>query len=197
MEIILTGILAFISTNIDDVFLLMLFFGNRRFKDHEIVIGQFLGITTLIAASIALSFIGLIVDKAYIGLLGFIPIYLGVKALMRLRSKQDEKETSAVEPTNGRSNILTVSGVTIANGGDNIGIYVPLFTTLVWTQKIAMTSIFLIMTGIWCLLAKYLTRHPLVATAIDKYGHVVTPFVLILLGLYILYESNTWSIVPG
>lgn len=197
METLLTSILAFVSTNVDDVFLLMLFFGNRRFKDHEIVIGQLVGIATLIAVSVALSFIGLIIDKAYIGLLGFLPIYLGIKALVGLKSNQSNKESIVIEPNSNRSNILTVSGVTIANGGDNIGIYVPLFTTLIWTQKLAMISVFLIMTGVWCMLAKYFTKHPLVARAIDKYGHVVTPFVLILLGIYILYESNTWNIVTA
>jgi cadmium resistance transport/sequestration family protein len=192
MEILLTSILAFVSTNIDDVFLLMLFFGNKHFKDRQIVIGQYLGIATLIAVSFGLSFIGLIIDKAYIGLLGFIPIYFGVRALLHLNSKQEEED---VRPINSRSHIFTVAGTTIANGGDNIGIYVPLFATLVWSQKLTMISIFFIMTGVWCFLAKYFTKHPIIAKAIDKYGHVLTPFVLIFLGIYILYESGTVGLV--
>jgi cadmium resistance transport/sequestration family protein len=193
MEIILTSILAFISTNIDDVFLLMLFFGNKHFKDREIVIGQYLGIATLIAVSFALSFVGLVIDKAYIGLLGFVPIYFGVKGLLRLRAKQVEEDV--VEPINNRNNIFTVAGTTIANGGDNIGIYVPLFATLAWTQQLTMISVFFIMTGVWCFLAKYFTKHPIIAKTIDKYGHVLTPFVLIFLGIYILYQSSTWRLL--
>lgn len=195
MEILFTSILAFISTNIDDVFLLMLFFGNKRFKEREIVVGQYLGIAALIAVSFAVSFVGLIVDKTYIGLLGFLPIYFGVRGLLQLRAKHADSEDEIVEPKNNRSNIFTVAGTTIANGGDNIGIYVPLFATLAWSQKLTMISIFLVMTGIWCLLAKYFTKHPLVARAIDKYGHVLTPFVLIFLGIYILYESGTVGLI--
>jgi cadmium resistance transport/sequestration family protein len=195
MEIILTSILAFISTNIDDVFLLMLFFGNKRFKEREIVIGQLLGIATLIAISFTLSFIGLVIDKSYIGLLGFLPIYFGIKGLIRFRTKHSDTEETVIESKSNQSNILTVAGVTIANGGDNIGIYVPLFTTLVWSQKLTMIVTFFIMTGIWCVLAKYFTKHPLVAKAIDRYGHFVTPFILILLGIYILYGSNTLSLI--
>lgn len=191
MEIILTSILAFISTNIDDVFLLMLFFGNKHFKDREIVLGQLLGIATLIVISLVVSLIGLVVDKAYIGLLGLLPIYFGIRGILRLRSKPVEDDETVIEPKNNQNNVLTVAGVTIANGGDNIGIYVPLFVALAWSQKVTMIIIFFIMTGVWCILAKYFTKHPLVAKTIDRYGHIVTPFVLILLGIYILFESMT------
>jgi cadmium resistance protein CadD (predicted permease) len=194
MEILLTSILAFISTNIDDVFLLMLFFGNKHFKEHEIVIGQYLGIASLIAVSFGLSFVGLVIDKAYIGLLGFLPIYFGVRGLLQLNAKQ-EGEEKIVKPLNNRSNIFTVAGTTIANGGDNIGIYAPLFAVLDRPQQLSMISIFFVMTAIWCLLAKYFTKHPLIAKGIDKYGHVLTPFVLIFLGIYILYESGTLGLV--
>jgi cadmium resistance protein CadD (predicted permease) len=100
-----------------------------------------------------------------------------------------------VGPKSNQNNVFTVAGTTIVNGGDNIWIYVPLFATLAWSQKLTMISIFFVMTGVWCFLAKYFTKHPMIAKAIDKYGHVVTPFVLILLGVYILYESGTVRLV--
>ncbi|MFM9840897.1 MAG: cadmium resistance transporter [Cyclobacteriaceae bacterium] len=195
MEILLTSVLAFISTNIDDVFLLILFFGNKRFKEREIVVGQFLGIAALIAVSFAISFIGLVIDKVNIGLLGFLPIYFGIKGIIHLRAKQIHEEEKVVDPKSNRNNILTVAGTTIANGGDNIGIYVPLFATLGRPQQLSMISIFFVMTAFWCLLAKYFTKHPLIAKAIDKYGHMLTPFVLIFLGIYILYQSGASSLI--
>ncbi|SHH90526.1 cadmium resistance transporter (or sequestration) family protein [Chryseolinea serpens] len=196
MEVIATGILAFVSSNIDDIFLLMLFFGDRNFKPREIILGQFVGIAALIGISLVFSLIGLVIGKAYIGLLGLLPIYLGIKGVVRLFSKeQPEDENQLTDRVGNRSNPWIVSGVTIANGGDNIGIYVPLFATLAWPQKITVVSIFFVMTAVWCLLARYLSRHPLMAKAIDKYGHVVTPFVLIALGIYILNESDVVSLI--
>ena len=62
-------------------------------------------------------------------------------------------------------------------------------------NKIIMVTIFLAMTFLWCLAAKYFTKHPLVAKTVDKYGHIVTPFVLVLLGIYILYESGTFGLL--
>ncbi|AYB29979.1 cadmium resistance transporter [Chryseolinea soli] len=196
MEVIATGILAFVSSNIDDIFLLMLFFGDRNFKPREIILGQFVGIGALIGISLVLSLIGLVIGKTYIGLLGLLPVYLGIKGVVRLLSKEppDEDEHPTKKKGN-RSNAWVVSGVTIANGGDNVGIYVPLFATLAWPQKITVVSIFFMMTAVWCLVARYLSRHPLMAKTIDKYGHVVTPFVLIALGIYILNEGDVLSLL--
>ena len=106
------------------------------------------------------------------------------------------------EPTensisNERNSVFSVAGVTFSNGGDNIGIYTPLFATLSWMDKTVMISVFLIMTFLWCITARYFTKHPIVAAAIDKYGHLVTPVLLVLLGIYILYESNTIGLLIG
>ena len=198
MEILIASILTFVSTNIDDIFLLTLFFGNKKFNEKEIIAGQFLGIITLIAISLAGSLIGLFINKSYIGLLGFIPIYLGIKGLWQLIKKNEHNEDTGDNEKISKqqnNNVLTVAGVTIANGGDNIGIYIPVFATLTWPNKMSMITIFLIMTFIWCLIAKYLTHHPYVSKVVDKYGHIITPFVLILLGLFILHENESTSLI--
>lgn len=194
MEIVITSIIAFASTNIDDIFILTLFYGNKKFKEGEILSGQILGISLLIAISLIGSLIGLLINPAYIGLLGLIPIYLGAKGIWGLLKNKTESEGSNnISKGEGKNHVLTIAGVTIANGGDNIGIYIPLFAALTWSNKITMVIIFLAMTLLWCVAAKYLTKHPYVEKAVDKYGHLVTPFVLILLGLYILFENGTFE----
>src|SRR5262245_6946347 len=93
MEIIITSVIAFASTNIDDIFILTLFYGSKRFKDGEILGGQLLGIISLIAVSLIGSLAGLFIDPAYIGLLGLIPIYLGIKGILALiRTTQENEE---------------------------------------------------------------------------------------------------------
>jgi cadmium resistance protein CadD (predicted permease) len=111
----------------------------------------------------------------------------GVYQLLRTEH-QDANENQI---NTNKNHVFSVAGVTFSNGGDNIGIYTPLFATLSWTDKTVMITVFLVMTLLWCMAAVYFTKHPLVARAIDKYGHVLTPFVLILLGIYILYEANS------
>lgn len=195
MEMLITSIIAFASSNIDDIFILTLFYGNKKYTEKEIIIGQFLGIIALVAISLIGSLIGLLVSAKYIGLLGLIPIFLGLKGIWGLIKRNDNGETENSGNSDKKNNVLTVAGVTFANGGDNIGIYIPLFATLTWTNKITMVSVFLVMTFLWCIIAKYFTKHPYVAKAVDKYGHMVTPFVLILLGLFILYENGTFEVL--
>ncbi|HEX6224848.1 MAG TPA: cadmium resistance transporter [Chryseolinea sp.] len=200
MQIIVASIFAFVTTNIDDIFILVLLFSDPKFKKRCIVLGQYLGIATLTGLSFVGSFVGLLIDVKYVGLLGIVPIYIGIKSLVALvRNISEEKEdvTIALNPlkTGSIFQILSVASITIANGGDNISIYVPLYATLTSTGKIAMTVIFLLMTGLWCLLARYISSHPFASKRIEKYGHLVTPFVFILLGIYIMYQSNTLDLL--
>lgn len=197
MQTLLASVIAFISTNLDDIFLLTLFFGTQRFGNKEIVIGQYAGIISLIGVSFIASFVGLILDTRYIGLLGLMPVYLGVRGMIRqLRSVHETEESPDSDiPQKGYQQILSVASVTVANGADNISIYTPLFATLALPEKLTMISVFLVMTAIWCLLAKYLTSHPFVERAIKKYGHIAVPYIFILLGIYILYESGTFTLV--
>jgi len=193
MEIFIASILAFISTNIDDIFILVLFFGNKKFKENEIIIGQFLGVILLIAVSLLGSLIGLILPEAYIGLLGLIPLYLGLKGIVSTTKKL--KQDGDPNLKTNSSNVLSVAGTTVANGGDNIGIYVPLFATLTWTAKISMVTIFLIMTFVWCMLARYFTNHPYIAKTVGQYGHIAAPVVLLFLGLYIMFKAGTFGLI--
>ncbi len=146
MEILLTGIVAFASTNIDDIFILALFFGNSRFKDAEVVLGQYAGIMALIAISLTGSLLGLVIAPPYIGLLGLFPVYLGVKGVIGLQGRQPQADGIAdAEARSHSSHVLSVASVTIANGGDNVGIYVPLFAPLSPFEKTVMVLIFLLM----------------------------------------------------
>lgn len=193
MEIVIASILAFTTTNIDDIFILTLFFGNPKYSSRDVVLGQYLGIGTLIAISFAGSFIGLVIDPKYIGLLGLFPIYIGIRAAFNMNRTDEEPDPTKIsDQANGQmQKTLSVASVTIANGGDNISIYIPLFATLSITGKLTMTFIFLLMTAAWCIAAKYLSKRPLVQRTVEKYGHVITPFIFILLGIYIIYESKT------
>lgn len=192
MELILTSVVAFASTNVDDLFILMLFFANKEFKPRQVILGQYLGILALIIISVIGSFIGLLIEQIYIGLLGLLPVYIGIRNIIYHFTKEASKAGRDVAiNTKTYSKVLSVAAVTFANGGDNIAIYIPLFTTLWMSQKLIMIAIFLIMVAIWCIAARYLGKHPVVSSTIDRYGHIITPIILILLGIYIFYESGS------
>lgn len=190
LQSLLTAVLAFVSTNIDDIFILMLFYSNGRFRESTIVIGQYLGIASLVIVSLIAAYIGGFFDQRYVGLLGLFPIYLGVRQVVSVFKKDDEEEE-----TNIKSGVLAIAGVTIANGADNIGVYVPLLSTMSIVEKIQLLVVFAIATFLWCMAAKYLAHHPLIAKQLSRYGHLITPVVLIFLGVFILFESGTFSLL--
>ncbi len=116
--------------------------------------------------------------------MGVVPIFLGIRGLVRLRDESEEAKP--IE----RSGIYDVAAVTFANSGDNIGIYVPLFASVGFGRMGIIVFVFLALVAVWCYVGYRMGGHPTVADKIDRYGHIIVPFVLIGLGLYILGASG-------
>jgi cadmium resistance protein CadD (predicted permease) len=193
IQTIITSILAFVSTNIDDLFILMLFFGSRRYSSIHIFGGQYLGIALLVATAYAASLLGALFDTRYIGLLGLFPIYLAVKEVFSFFANRTDGNEETDLPKSG--SFLSIAMVTIANGGDNIGVYVPSLATLGAVEKLLFVVVFMIMVAVWCSAAKYLAGHPIIATSLNRYAHITLPLVLFLLGLFIIIKSDTLSLL--
>jgi cadmium resistance protein CadD (predicted permease) len=186
------GIGAFVATNIDDIFVLMMFFSSLTFPVRQVVLGQYIGIGLLIAISALGSLISLVVPTYIIGLMGIIPIVIGVKNLIEIRKKDKLPPRQVVQDKKNKSYLffLSVAAVTFSNGGDNIGVYIPLFSKYNSVSQITtLTVVFIAMTAVWCIASYYFVNHPLVASRIRHVGNIVLPFVLIGLGIYILSES--------
>jgi cadmium resistance protein CadD (predicted permease) len=186
------GISAFVATNIDDLFILMLFFSSPNFQKGQVVIGQYLGIGMLVIISTVGSLLALVVPQYLIGLLGLVPISIGIIRLIQLRKSGNPTPQQKTERISRwrQLSMLTVAAVTFSNGADNIGIYTPLFAKYnSASEVIFICLIFMIMTAIWCFVAYYLVNHPLIANRIRRTGHIIFPFVLIGLGVFILTSS--------
>ena len=215
-----TAFISFISTNIDDIFILMLFFSqiNKTMKLRHIIIGQYLGIVVLIILSLVGALGISVIPHEYVGLLGLLPIYLGIKEYVSYKMKKNENislqeqesfdnfNLDETTETKGNSiitfikifinpSIIKVFTVTFANGGDNIGIYIPLFTSISLVDILITAIIFLILTAIWCFIGLKLAEHPFVQKKIKKYNHIIIPILFISLGIFILIESGTINFI--
>jgi cadmium resistance transport/sequestration family protein len=197
---IVVGVMAFAATNIDDIVILMLFFGGMHpaLQPRQIVLGQYLGFAALILASLPGFLGGLLIPKAWLGLLGLVPIAIGLRALWRSGPDEIQTVSEPVSPASGllgavanllHANVYRVAAVTIANGGDNLGVYIPLFASLTLVELGVILATFCVMIGIWCFLADRLARQPPIARILQRYGQAVMPFVLIGIGVMILLES--------
>lgn len=192
--LILITISAFIATNLDDLFLLMAFFSFPEFQDKGVVFGQFMGMGTLIIISSSAYFFQMIIPTLGVALLGVLPILIGLKHLMKIKKTSKNRYLSKkyIKRSNlkmEKHKVIKVALTTIANGGDNIGIYAPLFMILEWEQICLVSTLFLVLTGIWCLTSFYMVNNNIFGDKIRSYGYFIFPLVLIAIGIAIIIKG--------
>jgi cadmium resistance protein CadD (predicted permease) len=187
---------VFATTNVDDIVLLALFFADRRLRPRSVVIGQFAGIGVLTLASAVAALLALAVPDGWVALLGLAPLALGLRSLHGLWQPRPATDSDAelrdVAARGGRAMRLewmAVALVTMANGGDNLAVYIPLFSRELSLVPV-YAAVFAAMTALWCAAGYWLVNHPLLGGRIRKYGSAALPFVLVGLGLYILADAR-------
>lgn len=182
---------VFAGTNIDDLVVLTALFLAARTQGKprpwQIVAGQYLGFLALVLVSAGAAAGLVIVPDQWVGLLGLIPLALGICGLWRARS-HDGTDSAPLA-----SGLLGVASVTVANGADNISIYTPLFRTLGTGQTLLTTAVFLALLALWCAASAVLGSHKKVIDALKKVGHLLVPVVFITIGTWILIESGVLS----
>jgi cadmium resistance protein CadD (predicted permease) len=185
LALLALAITLFASTNVDDLVVLIGFFADRRFRVRDIVAGQFAGVAALFLVSAVGSLLSLVISRTYLGLLGILPIVIGIRKLSDLRQDASAPENS------GQGSVAGVTLVTIANGGDNIGIYVPAFAVHSGAEIGVIAMVFVAMTALWCMLAHWMVNHRRFGAPLRRYGHIFAPLVLIGLGIVIIYKAGT------
>src|SRR5215469_30523 len=195
---ILLAVVAFTSTNLDDLFLLSCLFVDVKFSTRSIIIGQFIGMSVLVLASVLIAWFAVAIPGGWLALLGLAPFFLGATRFWKLWQERQANRTLSssefVGPeqlnwTKSRYAVWTVMILTVANGGDNLSVYIPLFSVQLGMLPIYLT-VFALMTGLWCLLAYYLTNHPLLRERLKRYGRILIPFVLVGVGLRVLWGAK-------
>jgi cadmium resistance protein CadD (predicted permease) len=184
----------FAVTNIDDIVLLAVFFGRARGDRSAIrvVVGQYLGFIATLAASVLGALGAQLLPESTIAYLGLLPLALGLHAAWSAWRQRGEDD-DGIGDAKGVG-VFTVASVTFANGGDNIGVYVPVFAVAGVAGMLAYVVIFLIGVAVLCVAGWYFATRPAVATLLSRWGHVITPVVLIGIGLAILVEGGAFGL---
>lgn len=179
------------GTNIDDmVVLAVLNVSSRadgRPKVWQIWVGQYAGIAALVVISL-LAALGLtLVPEGWIWLLGLVPLVLGVRKLvMAIRAHRCGDQISPAVATG----LPGVIGLTLANGGDNIAAYTPLFSTIGVGDTAVTLVVFAAGVALWCLIGSWLVSHRKITQAIQRWGHWIVPAVYIVIGLYVIHRAG-------
>ena len=195
-QTIISAIGVYISTSIDYLIVLIILFAqlSQNKQKWHIYAGQYLGTGLLVGVSLVAAYVVNFVPEAWmVGLLGLIPIYLGIRFAIVGEGEEEEEEEiiERLEQSKATQLFWTVTLLTIASGGDNLGIYIPYFASLDWAQTLVALLVFAIGVIIFCELSRVLSSIPLISETIEKYTRIIVPLVFIPLGLYIMYESGT------
>ena len=195
---IVTSIILYSGTAVDLLIILMLFFAKRKSRKDiiNIYLGQFLGSVSLILLSLLFAFVlNYIPSKEILGLLGLIPIFLGLKVLLLGDSDGEAIAKEGLRKDN-KNLIFLVAMITFAScGADNIGVFVPYFITLNLANLIVTLLTFLVMIYLLVFSAQKLAQVPSVGETLEKYSRWFIAVVYLGLGMYILIENNSFDML--
>lgn len=193
MATILTIIITFIATGIDEMLVLILLFAHARNQQQirQVYIGQQIGMTfILLLVIIAISGISTFAGK-WTGLLGILPIILGIMELME-DEDDDDDSPGILNKISMFSNLsVRVAIIAIVGGAEELAIYVPYFTSLNWDEVILAIITFIIMIPIWSAICHMVGSMKNIYQFVKRFQRIIIPVVFIGIGIKVLLESDT------
>ena len=183
---------AFIGTNLDNLLLLVAMYSRYETRAGLVTAGYFAGMILIGVITLAIGEVGDIIPLAYLGLLGFIPMMMGVFSLWKLfRSSQPGEITGTAAGDSRAAVFFALVSTQLSNSADSIITFSALYADSSDPSDYLVAPTFLAMTAVFSAVAFYSVKHPKLSRFLGRYGQYVTPFILILVGYYIL--SNTAS----
>lgn len=190
LAIVATAAGVFIGSNIDDlIVLIVLFLAARSGKlpTSRIIAGQYLGYGLLVAGSIVIALGLAAVPQRWVGVIGFVPLGLGLWGLLGAIRHGPEHQ-----PVLARR-LWAIAALSIANGSDDLSVYAPLLRTNSFGDDVLIVLVFLVMVAIWCVIAWWLGTRRRVITALKHFGHWLVPLVFIAIGLVVIVGSGLFQ----
>ena len=189
-----TAVGLFVGTNIDDMMVLAVLSASSRATGRprrwEIWAGQYLGIAILVGVSFAASRGLDRIPQGWLWLLGLIPLSLGIYKLAAAIHAHRRGERPPAPAPGG---LPGVTGLIVANGGDNVAAYAPVFATMGAAAAAVTIAVFAVGVAIWCLAGSWLVSHHRVTQTLERWGHWIIPVIYILIGLYIFQKEGALS----
>ncbi len=194
--LVCASFIAYLTTEIDDLIIMLILFSkaSRKSERAVIIVGKYIG-TLLVAGCSAIfaSYISMI-NTAWLGLLGLVPIAIGIKSAADSIRRRKKDETEITERFSIGSDIvmcLEVILITLASSGDNVAVYISFFTAVHGYEYIVVAAVFTILQGLWCFLAIKIITERSIKQYIDQSSKILVPLLFITLGIYIMVKDGT------
>jgi cadmium resistance protein CadD (predicted permease) len=183
---------AYFATNMDNFILLAALLARYRRQTVNVVAAYIICMLILGFVGFGVSEIANYVPIRYLGLLGIVPIYIGIVELVRIhRGREKIAVATEISSETNHKVFLTTLISQLGNGADTILIFGILFADSTPAADALIMSTLAAMAIIFVLVAMYAVRHPTISPVISRYAHRVLPFVLIIVGAYVLANTAT------
>jgi len=85
--------------------------------------------------------------------------------------------------------LIEMVSITIANGGDNVAIYLPIFAVCTPSDLLITVIVYYALLTCFLISSYFLLGNKMVIDCLHKYGHYIVPVSLVAMGVYILTDS--------
>ena len=183
---------AYVATNLDNFILLISMLARYRNHTSIVVAGYFGCLMILVFVGFWIGEAANIAPVEYLGLLGLVPISIGAAELIKLRRGRAKVTVAKEKSADGVQRVFMVTLISqLGNGADTIVVFGALFADSMPSANILIILTLAVMAVIFVLAGIYSVRHPALSEWIDRYAYRAMPFVLIIVGVYILANTAT------
>ncbi|NTU88942.1 MAG: cadmium resistance protein CadD [Actinobacteria bacterium] len=188
------SIAAFIATGIDELIVLTVIFAKMRAPRNvrDVYIGQELAMIVLLAISLLVGRGIAAITQEWVGILGIIPIAIGIKVAIVGESDTDDSERTIMSNLAKRSSLVVgVALIAIGGGAEELSVYIPFFASLSGAELVAAVATFLILVPVWCAFCRKISKLPHLEDTVEKYERIIIPVFFIAIGFFVLAENHT------
>jgi cadmium resistance protein CadD (predicted permease) len=187
--IVAVSAVAFVSTSLDNLFLLMGLMAGSRVRSRDAALGYGLALALILSIGVAGSYAADLIADGALRYLGLIPLTMGIgRAWKALRESKDAPTSDAAPAGRG---IASVFGVMLANSGDSLAVFTPLMSETSDRLVFVIVATTLGMGALWSLAARSVVRHPRLAPSLRAIDRYAVPLLLVGIGVYILTDTPT------
>ena len=188
---------AFVATNLDNLILLVALLARYQGNRYNVIAGYLVGAFLLGLAGFLVAELADQAPVQYLGLLGIVPITIGVAGIVQMFGADAAKQEFGVpEQRNVRSAFVATLLIQLSNGADTVVTFAALFTDSTANSNLLIIAAMLCTAMVFAIVATIAVRHSFLSQWLEKYGPKITPFILILVGFYILLNTTT-DLIPN
>jgi cadmium resistance protein CadD (predicted permease) len=191
----LCGLVAsgFVATSMDNLLILVILLGANAKRRSAVLLGSLVSSIAVICVSILGVALGSMVGSELIGYLGVVPLLMGCYLLYKIwRGGVQEKNLSDLPAQSSDHGIWWTTFILMfSNSGDSIAVFLPLLAESGRESLLFIVGVYLLMALLWAGMSYLISGQAALARRIEKGGEKLVPFIMIAVGLYILSDSAT------